>query len=94
MQREESVTSIGNAAFYDCSSLTQVEIPDSVTSIGEQAFVGCSSFTHANIPNSVNSIGARAFSLRSLALMLFTELHLTDAFGHHQLGGHYWRLGL
>ena len=39
----DSVTSIGNCAFYDCSSLRSVVIPDSVTSIGNLAFEGCSS---------------------------------------------------
>ena len=37
-----SVTSIGNLAFYDCSGLTSVVIPNSVTSIGENAFNDCS----------------------------------------------------
>ena len=36
-----SVTSIGKSAFYICSSLTSVTIPNSVTSIGELAFYGC-----------------------------------------------------
>ena len=40
-----SVTSIGNYAFYNCSGLTSVTIPDSVTSIGESAFRGCSGLT-------------------------------------------------
>ena len=34
----EGVTSIGGFAFYDCTSLTSVTIPDSVTSIGDVAF--------------------------------------------------------
>ena len=36
--KEYTVTSIGNSAFYECSSLTSVTIPNSVTSIGERAF--------------------------------------------------------
>ena len=56
-----SVTSIGNYAFYNCSSLTSVTIPNSVTSIGSDAFYGCSGFTSVTIPSSVTSIEARAF---------------------------------
>ena len=55
------VTSIGYRAFYDCSSLTSVEIPSSITSIGNYAFYDCSSLTSVNIPNSVISIGDGAF---------------------------------
>ncbi|MBO5716938.1 MAG: leucine-rich repeat protein [Alistipes sp.] len=55
------VTSIGNKAFFDCSSLTSITIPERVTSIGDFAFHGCSSLTSINIPNSVTSIGEYAF---------------------------------
>ena len=57
-----SVTSIGDLAFYDCSGLTSVTIPNSVTSIGDYAFWGCSGLTSVTIPNSVTSIGWGAFS--------------------------------
>ena len=57
-----SVTSIGNAAFYDCSGLTSVVIPNSVKSIGYDAFADCSSLTSVEIPNSVTSIGSGAFA--------------------------------
>ena len=58
---ENGVTSIGNNAFYNCSSLTSVTIPKSVTSIGESAFGDCTSLTSVTIPNSVTSIGKAAF---------------------------------
>ena len=57
-----SVTSIGDSAFYKCSNLTSVTIPNSVTSIGKYAFYDCSSLTSVAIPNNVTSIGNFAFN--------------------------------
>ena len=57
----KSVTSIGSSAFYDCTSLTEITIPDSVTSIRECAFYDCTSLTEITIPDSVTSIGSSAF---------------------------------
>ena len=56
-----SVTSIGEYAFCECSGLTSMTIPNSVTSIGKNAFRGCSGLTSVTIPNSVTSIGKYAF---------------------------------
>ena len=56
-----SVTAIGNDAFYGCTGLTSVTIPNSVTSIGSGAFQSCSGLTSVIIPNSVTSIGSFAF---------------------------------
>ena len=68
----DSVTEIGDAAFYGCSSLKSVAIPDSVTEIGDAAFYGCSSLKSVAIPDSVTKIGDYAFdgcrSLESLAI--------------------------
>ena len=57
-----SVTKIGEWAFYDCESLTSVTIPNSVTEIGNYAFYGCESLTSVTIPNSVTEIGNYAFN--------------------------------
>ena len=57
-----SVTNIGNDAFYFCTGLTSITIPNSVTSIGNYAFSGCTGLTSITIPNSVTSIGSSVFS--------------------------------
>lgn len=57
----DGVTSIGDFAFYYCTSLTSVAIPDSVTSIGDDAFAYCANLASITIPNSVTNIGERAF---------------------------------
>ena len=56
------LTSIGGDAFYECSSITSVTIPNSVTSIGSNAFASCSNLTSINIPSGVTNIGGFAFS--------------------------------
>lgn len=54
-------SSIPSYAFYGCSGLTSITIPNSVTSIGVYAFYGCSGLTSITIPSSVTSIGYDAF---------------------------------
>lgn len=57
----DSVTSIEDAAFECCDSLTSVTIPDSVVNIGESAFRQCTSLTNVVIPSGVTSIEMDAF---------------------------------
>ena len=77
-----SVTSIGQYAFENCSSLTSVTIPNSVTSIGNRAFYNCSSLTSITIPNSVTSIGQGAFNncsfLQNVTCLATTPPTLAD----------------
>ena len=71
---ERPVTSIGDSAFWGCSELTSITIPDNVTSIGDWAFSDCSELTSIIIPNSVTSIGDWAFSdCDELTSITFTD---------------------
>ena len=55
-----SVTRIGPKAFYDCTFLTSVIIPNSVTSIGEYAFYGCTKLSDFSFGNQISLIDYRA----------------------------------
>ena len=57
-----SVTTIGELAFYNCQSLENIDIPASVTTIGEGAFAWCTSLQCIDIPDSVTTIGESAFA--------------------------------
>ena len=68
----DSVTNIGDYAFWGCTSLKSLVIPDGVTSIGDCAFYDCESLKSLVIPDSVTSIGKSTFlnckSLKSLVI--------------------------
>ncbi len=56
------VGKIGEKAFFNCSALKKIVIPDSVTEIGSSAFEGCSSLTNVTIGNGVTNVRKGAFS--------------------------------
>ena len=56
-----TVNSIGDFSFYDCGSLSQVELPSTITNIGQYAFENCASLKSINIPEGVTNIGEHAF---------------------------------
>lgn len=57
------VTSIGDKAFYNCTGLTSISIPNTVTRIGTDAFYSCKGLTEITFPNSLEYIDDYAFSL-------------------------------
>ena len=56
-----TITSIGNSAFNQCSNLSHVSIPESMKSIGADCFEWCESLSSLSIPDSVVEIGSGAF---------------------------------
>jgi hypothetical protein len=67
------VVSIGDKAFYDCSDMTSVQIPESVTKIGSNAFYGCRGLQSIEIPDAVAYIGERAFAYTNIQSMIVAE---------------------
>ncbi len=69
----DSVTEIGNDAFYNYSALTSVEIPNSVTSIGEYAFYNCSSLNYT-IEDNCKYLGNSTNSYLCLVGVMSTDI--------------------
>ena len=57
-----ALTEIGEAAFYWCKYITEIDIPSSITTIGKYAFAYCQAATKVNVHGSVTTIGEHAFS--------------------------------
>ena len=71
----KGVKVIGNDAFSECRSLTNINIPNSVTNIGGGAFAGCKLLTKIDIPDSVTNIGDKAF----LRCTLLIKINIPDS---------------
>ena len=67
------VISIGDSAFWNCSSLTSITIPEGVTSIGDFAFDLCLNLTSITLPNSLTCIGSYGFATTDLTSITIPE---------------------
>lgn len=57
----KDITSVGSYAFYNCSTLETITLPNAASSIGDYTFYGCSNLESIAIPNTLSSIGDGAF---------------------------------
>ncbi|MBQ6765657.1 MAG: leucine-rich repeat protein [Paludibacteraceae bacterium] len=81
-----SVTSIGECAFYGCSGLTSLKVPNKVTEIGNDAFMDCSNLISIELPNSITAIGRYAF-LRCKKLVSIEMPNSVMSIGEGSFGG-------
>lgn len=71
----DSVTSIHDVSFFNCSQLTNISIPNSVTYIGYSAFSSCTSLKSITLPSSLSSISRALFS----GCSQLTTIHIPDS---------------
>ena len=62
------VTSIGDAAFYACASLTNITAPSSITSIGAQSFAFCYALAGLCLPGNAPGLGWDAFNITPVTI--------------------------
>lgn len=79
--RGKPVTSIGNAAFQDSTSLTSIVFPERLIAIGDDAFAGCLNLTEITLPSTLVSIGDNAFGGCSLLSGAHFEGNAPSVFG-------------
>ena len=78
---------IGEKAFYDCSRLTSLTLPDGITSIGSRAFYGCSGLTSLTLPAGITSIGEFAFSYCSGLTSIYVYAEKVPRIGRYAFEG-------
>ncbi len=78
-----SVITIGDNAFYGCSNLTGITIPNSITTIGNYTFYNCSNLTTINLPNSITIVGNYAFAYCSCLTAITCEAVIPPTIGDY-----------
>ena len=57
----QGVTNVGDRSFYNCSSMTSVELTDGIILITGGAFENCTSLTSLTLPKGLEKFGGNAF---------------------------------
>ncbi len=82
----DTVTEIGNYAFYYCPELEKATVPAGVVRVGDFAFAFCDSLTSVSLPDTLTSIGKGCFETCSSLEGVFVPAAVTSigerAFAH------------
>ena len=81
------VTAIGEQAFFGCTALSSISVPNGVTSIGKEAFAHCTGLFSVTLPGSLKSIGDKAFDGCSKLIEVCNQSTLNIAQGNDDFGG-------
>ncbi|MBR5046835.1 MAG: leucine-rich repeat domain-containing protein, partial [Eubacterium sp.] len=69
----DGITSIGDAAFYNCRNLSKITLPDTLTEIGSWGFANCISMTGIKLPTGIRTFKTACFSESGLKEITFPE---------------------
>ena len=85
VQIPDTVTSIGNSAFYKCSNLEKITLPQKLKKIGQIAFSGCASINEVFLGKNITEIGSSAFAsctnLESVTMSYNSTVEYTASIG-------------
>ena len=82
IQLPDSITALGDSAFYGYSGLTTIQLPDSITTLGNDAFRDCTGLTAIKLPDSITTLGNNVFlNCSSLTTIQLPDLITTLGYG-------------